>query len=72
MERKDPTTGQPLPFSLKFVKQKSGEIRHYPQCVLTSFHSKGDTLNVMLLGETRPRTIKRVLIIEFNNLKVYL
>lgn len=72
MDRKDPSTGQPIPFAIKYVKATTGQIRHYPQCTMTSIHSKGDTVNVMLLGETRPRTIKRCLIIEFNNQKVYL
>ena len=71
MERTD-AKGAPLPFQLKFVKVKTGEIREYPRCVLTSFHSKGDTLNVLPEGETHPRTIKRITIIEFNKHRVYI
>lgn len=72
MENRDPSTGRPVPFAIKYVKLSTGELKHYPHCELTSFHSKGDTLNVLLLGETRPRTLKRVLIVEFNNKKVYI
>lgn len=71
MERKD-ANGWPLPFAVKYVSKSTGEIKKYPHCTLTSIHSKGDTLNVMLIGETRPRTLKKCLIIEFNNAKVYI
>ena len=71
MERTD-TKGSPLPFQLKFVKTSTGEVREYESCVLTSMHSKGATLNVLPEGEFHPRTIRRVLIIEFNKHRVYL
>ena len=71
MERKD-ANGNPLPFQLKFVKVKTGEIREYPRCVLTSFHSKGATLNVLPEGETKPKKIRRITIIEFNKHRVYI
>lgn len=63
--------GKRLPFQVKFVKE-NGEIREYKSCVLTSFHSAGDTLNVMPEGEFFPRKIRRITIIEFNNIRVYL
>lgn len=70
MQRTD-AQGQQLPFQLKFVKA-NGEVREYESCTLTSFHSKGTTLNVLPLGEKRPRTINRITIIQFNNISVYL
>lgn len=70
MERTD-ASGDPLPFQLKYVK-KNGEVREYTRCVLTSLHSKGTTLNVLPEGEITPRTIRRVTIIEFNHVRVYL
>lgn len=70
MERKD-AQGQPIKFQIKFVKQ-NGEIREYAQCHLTSMHSAGATINVLPLGETRPRKITRISIIEFNHIPVYL
>lgn len=71
MERKG-SKGEYLPFAIKYVKISTGEIRKYQHCTLTSIHSKGDTLNIMIIGETCPRTLKKCLIVEFNNAKVYL
>jgi hypothetical protein len=71
MQRTD-AKGAPIPFQLKFVKLKTGEVREYTSCVLTSFHSKGTTLNVLPEGESHPKTINRVTIIEFNKHRVYL
>jgi len=70
MERTD-ADGKPLPFQLKFVKE-NGEVREYKDCVLTSFHSAGTSLNVLPEGEVRPRSIRRITIIEFNHIRVYL
>lgn len=70
MERTD-ANGKPLPFQLKFVKE-NGEVREYKNCVLTSFHSAGTSLNVLPEGEVRPRSIRRITIIEFNHIRVYL
>lgn len=70
MERKT-ASGSPLPFQIKFVKQ-DGEVKEYPECVLTSFHSLGTSLNVLPAGEIRPRSIRRITIIEFNKIPVYL
>lgn len=70
MERTD-ASGKPLPFQLKFVKE-NGEVREYKSCVLTSFHAAGTSLNVLPEGESRPRSIRRVTIIEFNQIRVYL
>jgi hypothetical protein len=71
MERKD-ASGTPVPFSLAFVKKSTGEIVQVPKCTCTSIHSKGSTLNIMLDGETRPKTIRKCLIIAFNGASVYL
>lgn len=70
MERTD-ANGDPVPFQIKFVKE-NGEVREYKSCTLTSFHSKGTSLNVLPLGERSPRSIRRVTIIEFNHIRVYL
>ena len=63
--------GNRLPFQVKFVKE-NGEVKEYGSCVLTSFHSAGTTLNVLPHGEYFPRKIRRVTIIEFNHIRVYL
>mgnify|MGYP000860141149 CR=1 FL=1 len=70
MERTD-SQGKRLPFQIKFVKQ-NGEIKEYEKCVLTSFHSAGATLNVLPENEYFPHKIRRVTIIEFNHIRVYL
>ncbi len=71
MERTD-AKNHPIPFQMKFVKLSTGEVREYKSCVLTSIHSKGETINVLPEGEHRPRKILKVLIIEFNQHRVYL
>lgn len=70
MERKQ-ADGSPLPFQLKFVKS-DGSIRELERCIITSMHSSGTTLNVREAGKMRPRKIRRITIIEFNNIRVYL
>lgn len=70
MERKD-AQGNPQPFQLKFVKT-NGEVKEYTECILTSMHSRGTTINVLPTGENRPRSITRITIIEFNKIPVYL
>ncbi len=70
MQRKD-AKGRNIPFQIKFVK-KNGEVREYNECTLTSFHSLGSTINVLPKGETFPRSIRRISIVEFNKHKTYL
>lgn len=71
MHRRD-AKGNLIPFQMKFAKQSTGEIKEYPACYLTSFHSKGGTINVIEEGALRPRKIRRCLIVEFNHHKTYL
>lgn len=63
--------GRPVEFSLQFCKRSTGELVNYERAVLTSFHSKGSTINVLPAGESTPRKIRRCLITRINNLKVY-
>lgn len=63
--------GKPVEFSIQFCKRSTGELITYPGVVLTSIHSKGSTINVMEVGYTTPRKIRRCLITRFNNIKVY-
>lgn len=69
MQRKD-AKGHPLPFSLKYRKKSTGEMVHYPQCVLTSFHAKGKTINVLPAGEVHPRKIRRILVMYYNDVLI--
>ncbi|MDR1455535.1 MAG: hypothetical protein LBJ01_07790 [Tannerella sp.] len=71
MEKKD-AAGLPVTFSISYVKKSTGEISCIPGCICTSIHSKGSTVNLMPAGDTRPKTIRKCLIIEFNGASVYL
>lgn len=66
-ERQD---GRPVEFSIQFCKKSTGELITYERVVLTSFHSKGGTINVLPVGSDTPRKIRRCLITRFNNFKV--
>jgi hypothetical protein len=70
MEKKK-DTGAPELFSISYVKKSSGEIKHLPSCICTSIHSKGSTINIMEEGNEHPKTIRKILIIEFNGMKIY-
>lgn len=70
MSRKD-ESGKPIPFSFTYVKL-NGDLRKYKGATLSSFHASGDTVNIIPATERRPKKFLRILIIEFNNNKVYL
>lgn len=58
-------------FDLKVVLKGSGEIRTF-RGYFTSLHERGNSLNIMEEGETRPKKIMKVLIVEFNGVEVIL
>lgn len=58
-------------FSLSWVT-KSGSIVRAERCVLTSFHSSGDTMNVKFCESGQIRKVNRYTIIEFNGEDFYL
>lgn len=70
MNRTD-ESGKPITFSFTYVKL-NGELRRYKGATLSSFHASGDTVNIIPANERRPKKFLRILIIEFNNMKVYL
>jgi hypothetical protein len=70
MEQKK-ENGAPAPFSISYVKKKTGEIQHLPHCICTSIHSKGSTVNIMEEGKEYPKTIRKILIVKFNGMNVY-
>lgn len=57
---------------LRYVKKSTGEIVNFPECTITSIHAKGSTVNILVLGDTHPKTIRKCLIIEFNGQQVYI
>lgn len=56
-------------FSITWVSE-SGEIINIPAAKCTSFHGKGDTLNILIISSNQVRTINRHTIIEFNSEEV--
>lgn len=58
-------------FSLKWVSSK-GELVEVEQCRLTSFHSAGKTMNVMLLPSRQIRKVNRKTITAINGKEVFL
>ena len=71
MERQAPN-GSSIPFSFSFVKKKTGAIVNISKATCTSIHSKGSTVNILIDGEIRPKSIRKCLIITFNSASVYL
>lgn len=69
MERR--VNGRPLEFSIQYCKKSTGELVFYPAAVLSSVHSKGATINILVKGEDKPRTLRKCLITYLNGMKVY-
>ncbi len=66
-ERKD-AAGKPVTFSFKAVTSK-GEVIDGEQCIMTSHHSVGRTMNVKFPGG-EIRKIKLISLIQFNGQEV--
>ena len=62
--------GRPKEFSISFCKKSTGELITYPAAVLTSVHYKGSTVDILVVGDSTPRSIRKCLITRINNLKV--
>jgi len=58
-------------FSIGWVAE-SGEKIYVRKARCTSFHSSGDTMNIMILDSGQIRKIKRITITEFNGEEVIL
>jgi hypothetical protein len=63
--------GKPKPFSFQCAK-KNGELKTYENATFSSIFSKGSTVNIMLQGEEKPHTFRKILITRFNEFKVYI
>jgi len=68
MEEKD-RRGKLKPFSFQYAK-KNGELVSYTNAEMTSIHSKGATVNIRVDDETK--TFRKILIMKFNEFKVYI
>lgn len=56
-------------FSITWISE-SGEKIFCPEAKLTSFHSAGITMNILMLISNEVRTVNRYTIIEFNGEEV--
>lgn len=70
MARKD-ATGNPLPFSLKYVKKSTGEIISVENAVLTSSNHL-EYFNIKILDSGQIRKLILPLIVEFNNTPTFI
>ena len=78
MQRKD-ERGNYKPFSFSYVRLKgsragrgpAGSIQRYEAAYFSSMYANGDTVNIRLRGERFSKKFLRCLIIEFNNMRVY-
>ena len=63
--------GRPREFSIEYCKRSTGELVRYPRAVLSSWHSRGSTINVLPVGQPTPRKIRRCLITRIDGMKIY-
>ncbi|MGL4908970.1 MAG: hypothetical protein ACRC9X_01020 [Bacteroidales bacterium] len=61
-------TGKPL--NIKYRKLSTGEMIFLREWVCTNWHSKGRTLNVRNPENGEVRTLRRILIVEFNGVEL--
>lgn len=71
MQELDARLKKPVPFSFQYAK-KDGSLKTYEHATLSSMFSKGATVNILLEGESRPHTFRKILITRFNDYKVYI
>lgn len=58
-------------FSIGWISE-SGERIHVRKAKCTSFHSSGETMNIMIIDSGQIRKVKRITITEFNGEEVIL
>lgn len=70
VEKKD-RLGDRIPFSFSYAK-RDGSISEYTNATFSSIHSKGSTVNIMLDGEVKPKTFRRICFLKFNSKRIYI
>jgi hypothetical protein len=70
MEQTD-SKGKALAFSFQYAK-KNGELLIYKNATLSSIFSKGATVNILLEGENKPHTFRKIAFTRINDFKIYL
>lgn len=58
-------------FALRFVSER-GELVQIDRCVLTSWHTMGNTFNVLITTSEQTRTINKYTILSVNGQELYL
>lgn len=69
MEAKE--KGKLKPFSFEYAK-KNGELVTYEHATFSSIHSKGSTVNIIIDGDKKPKTFRKICITRFNEFKIYI
>lgn len=59
-------------WGLVFVKRGTGEVVRVDDCVVTSVHARGGTLNIRLRDEDVPKSVRKCLLLEFDGKEVIL
>lgn len=63
--------GKPREHRIQYCKKMTGELVTYERATLTSFNAKGDTVNLLVEGESTPKKLRRCLILAIDNIKIY-
>lgn len=63
--------GRPMPHTLLYCKKGTGELATYRGARLTSYHAKGDTVNVKMEDDPQPKKLRRCLILQIDGIKIY-
>lgn len=63
--------GSDVPFSFTYAK-KSGELAFYQRAYVTSIHAKGATVNILIDGDNKPKTFRKICLTAFNGVKIYI
>lgn len=70
MERVSPGKKK-VPFSMKFVKQSTGEVVNVEKAICTSTFAENRTANIMFLPSEQIRKISMLSILSFNDEEVF-
>lgn len=60
-----------VPFSFSYAK-KNGQLVHYKTARVSSVHAKGATVNVLIDGDNKPKTFRKICFTTFNGAKIYI
>lgn len=58
-------------FSFTYAK-KDGKLVHYKAARISSMHAKGATINLLIDGDNKPKTFRKICLTSFNGAKIYI